>query len=430
VRLEVPELSLVLLTGPSGCGKSTFAARHFRPTEVLSSDFFRGLLADDERDLDATADAFEILHLVAAKRLQAGRLTVIDATNVQPRARKPLLELARRYHCLPVAIVFDLPERICQEWNRRRQRPIPREAVHRQVEQLRRSRRELEREGFRHLHVLGSPAQIYEAVVARQRMWVDRRDQHGPFDVVGDVHGCLEELLALLAKLGWEVAAGTDGCAGRRLRARHPQGRTAVFLGDLVDRGPDTPGVLRLVMDMVDAGVALCVSGNHERKLLRALRGDGVRVSHGLAESLAQLEREPPELRARLLGFLDGLLSHYVLDRGRLVVAHAGLREELQGRASRAVRDFALYGETSGETDQYGLPVRYDWARDYRGRAAVVYGHTTVLEPTWLNRTICIDTGCVFGGRLTALRHPERELVSVPASGVHYRPARPLDPRL
>ena len=149
-----------------------------------------------------------------------------------------------------------------------------------------------------------------------------------------------------------------------------------MFLGDLVDRGPDTPGVLRTVMGMVASGTALCVPGNHEAKLLRALRGRDVRMSHGLAESLAQLGAEPADFSAQVAAFLDGLVSHYVLDSGRLVVAHAGLREEMHGRASAAVRAFALYGETTGETDEFGLPVRYPWAQDYRGKAAVVYGHT------------------------------------------------------
>ena len=177
-----------------------------------------------------------------------------------------------------------------------------------------------------------------------------------------------------------------------------------VFVGDLVDRGPRIADVLRIVMAMVEAGSALGVPGNHDIKLVQKLRGRDVQVTHGLADSLAQLERETPEFRDRGANFLDGLVSHYVLDDGRLVVAHAGMKEEMQGRGSGKVRDFALYGETTGETDEFGLPVRYNWAAEYRGQATVVYGHTPVPEPEWLNRTINIDTGCVFGGRLTALR--------------------------
>ncbi len=199
-----------------------------------------------------------------------------------------------------------------------------------------------------------------------------------------------------------------------------------VFVGDLVDRGPDTPGVLRLVMGMVAAGDAFCVPGNHENKLLRALRGRNVQVTHGLAESLAQLAEQTDEFRAEVERFLDGLISHYVFDGGRLVVSHAGLIERYQGRASGRVREFCLYGQTTGETDEYGLPVRYPWAQEYRGQAMVLYGHTPVPAPEWINNTLCLDTGCVFGGRLTALRYPERELVSVAAAEVYYEPSRPF----
>ena len=206
----------------------------------------------------------------------------------------------------------------------------------------------------------------------------------------------------------------------------HPKGRKVVFLGDLVDRGPGVAKVLKLVMSMVADGMALCVAGNHESKLVRKLQGRIVQVSHGLAESLAQLEMESPAFRQQAAKFLDGLISHYVLDGGGLVVAHAGMKAEYQGRASARVRDFCLYGETTGETDEFGLPVRVNWAAGYRGRAMVVYGHTPVMEPAWLNNTINIDTGCVFGGKLTALRYPEKELVSVPAARVYYEPERPL----
>jgi protein phosphatase len=420
VKIAIPELSLVVLIGASGSGKSTFAARHFRPTEVLSSDRFRGLVSDDENDMAATKDAFEALHFVTGKRLAAGRLTVIDATNVQRDGRQPLVALARAHHVLPVAIVLDLPERVCLERNASRpDRDLGPSVVRRQRSQLKRSLRGLDREGFRRVFVVSTPEEVDSAEIERERSWTDRSTEHGPFDIIGDVHGCFDELVSLLGKLGYQVA--DDGW-----RAAHPGGRKAVFLGDLVDRGPSTPAVLRLVMGMVGSEAALCVPGNHENKLVRALRGRNVQVTHGLAESLTQLEKEAPEFRQQVLEFLDGLLSHFVLDDRRLVVAHAGMREEMQGRASAAVRAFALYGETTGETDEFGLPVRYPWATEYRGSAMVVYGHTPVPDPEWINNTIDIDTGCVFGGALTALRYPEKELVSVPAARTYYKPARPL----
>jgi protein phosphatase len=265
---------------------------------------------------------------------------------------------------------------------------------------------------------------VATAVVVTEKLRCDRREETGPFDVIGDVHGCRAELEALLTALGYHLRRDTEG---RPAGAGHPAGRRALFVGDLVDRGPDTPGVLRLVMGMVAAGEALAVQGNHEHKLVRALRGRAVKIGNGLAEALEQFAAQPPEFRAAAEAFCDDLAPHLVLDGGRLVVAHAGLKEAYHGRVSGRVRSFALYGDTTGETDEFGLPVRYPWARDYRGRAMVVYGHTPVREPVWTNNTMCLDTGCVFGGKLTALRYPEREVVSVPAAKVYFTPTRPLD---
>jgi protein phosphatase len=422
-ELGVPALSLVVLIGVSGAGKSTFARQRFSPTEVISSDYCRGLVADDENDQSASADAFELLHFIVGKRLAAGRLTVVDATNVQVEGRRALVALAREHDVLPVAIVLDVPESVCRARNAsRRDRDFGEHVLRRQHGELRRSLRGLAREGFRGVHILRGEDAIAAATITRTRLFSDLRHESGPFDVIGDIHGCRAELEGLLGQLGYVIARDE---LGRAIGASQA-GRRAIFVGDLVDRGPDTPGVLRLVMGMVGAGDALCVPGNHENKLVRALRGRNVQVTHGLAESLAQLEAEPAEFRAAVERFMDGLVSHYVLDGGNLVVCHAGLIERYHGRASGRVREFCLYGQTTGETDEYGLPVRFPWASEYRGRAMVLYGHTPVPEPEWVNNTLCLDTGCVFGGRLTALRYPEKELVSVPAELVYYEPARPF----
>src|SRR5438128_276018 len=305
MNITIPELSLVVLIGPSGCGKSSFAREHFKATEVLSSDFCRGLVSDDENSQEATNDAFDVLHYVARKRLAAGRLTVVDATNVQPEARKPLVALAREFHVLPVAIVLNLPEKVCHERNQSRpDRQFGPHVIRNQAQQLRRSLRGLEREGFRHVFVLSSPEEVSSVTIVRQPLWNNLKHEHGPFDIIGDVHGCFDELQELLEELGYEVNS-QDGAVGS-LHVQHPQGRKVIFLGDLVDRGPNSTGVLQLAMDMV------------------------------------------------------------------------------------------------------------------------VYGHTPVPEPDWLNRTINIDTGCAFGGKLTALRYPEKELVSVPAAYTYWESARPF----
>ncbi|MEV4973270.1 polynucleotide kinase-phosphatase [Streptomyces scopuliridis] len=413
--LPVPDLSLVVLIGATGSGKSTFARSRFKPTEVVSSDFCRGLVSDDENDQSATGDAFDVLHYIVGKRLAAGRLTVVDATNVQPESRKRLVRLAREHDVLPVAIVLDLPEEVCAARNAGRpdRAGMPRHVIKRHRGELRRSLRGLEREGFRKVHILRGEREVESAEIVLERRYNDLAHLTGPFDIIGDIHGCRSELETLLGKLGYE-----DGA--------HPEGRTAVFVGDLVDRGPDSPGVLRRVMGMVAAGTALCVPGNHENKLGRWLKGKQVQHTHGLAETIEQLECEDDAFRTQVREFIEGLVSHYVLDGGKLVVCHAGLPEKYHGRTSGRVRSHALYGDTTGETDEFGLPVRCPWAEEYRGRAAVVYGHTPVPKTSWINNTLCLDTGAVFGGRMTALRWPEREIVDVPAERVWYEPTRPL----
>ena len=414
--LPVTDLSLVVLIGASGSGKSTFAHRHFKPTEVISSDFCRGLVSDDENDQSATRDAFDVLHYIAGKRLAAGRRTVVDATSVQQDSRRQLIDLAKQYDVLPIAIVLDVPEEVCAERNATRsdRADMPRRVITRHTRELRRSLRGLEREGFRKVHILRGVEDIESASVVTEKRFNDLTHLTGPFDIIGDIHGCAAELETLLGKLGYD-----DGV--------HPAGRTAVFVGDLVDRGPDSPGVLRRVMSMVGSGNALCVPGNHENKYGRHLKGRKVQHTHGLAETIEQMEGQTDEFRSQVREFIDGLVSHYVLDGGRLVVCHAGLPEKYHGRTSGRVRSHALYGDTTGETDEFGLPVRYPWANDYRGKAMVLYGHTPVLNLEWVNNTLCLDTGAVFGGRLSALRYPEREPVSVPAEKVWYEPVRPLE---
>ena len=273
------------------------------------------------------------------------------------------------------------------------------------------------------MHVLKSQEEVDAAAIERQPLWNNRKRETGPFDIIGDVHGCCDELEQLLQQLGYEQE--------RRRPWAHPGGRKAIFVGDLVDRGPRIVDTLKTVMAMSQAGTALCVPGNHDIKLKRKLEGRDVTVSHGLDRTLAELEQQPPEFRADVQQFLDGLVSHYVFDDGRLVVAHAGMKAEMQGRGS---------AQGAGVR-----PVRRDDGRDRRVRAAralqlggrvsrtasVVYGHTPVPEPEWLNRTINIDTGCVFGGRLTALRWPEKELVSVlPGRRTRTRCARSCRRRL
>ncbi|MEM9089862.1 MAG: polynucleotide kinase-phosphatase [Cyanobacteria bacterium P01_F01_bin.53] len=433
MRITIPELSLVLLMGASGAGKSSFARKHFLETEILSSDHFRGVVSDDETDQSASKDAFDVLHYIAAKRLAAGKLTVIDATNVQMEARKPLLKLAKDYHFFVVAIALNLPEEVCLARNKERpDRQFGPHVVRNQTRNLQRSLRSFKREKIRYSYVLNSLEEINAVEIERQPLWNNRKEDPGPFDIIGDVHGCCDEVEQLLQKLGYvsELEITDPDNFWHFPTYYHPEGRKAVFLGDLIDRGPRILDTIKLVHNMMSGCSGMCIMGNHENKLMRKLDGKNVKVSYGLAQTLEAIEAIDESRRDRdieaIQSFLDSLISHYVFDEGNLVVAHAGLREDLQGRDSGYVRSFALYGETTGKIDEFGLPARYNWAADYRGKAMVVYGHTPVLEPEWLNNTIGIDTGCVYGGKLTALRYPEKELVSVPAAKTYLEPKKPL----
>lgn len=426
-NIAIPDFCLVVLIGATGAGKSTFARQHFKPTEIISSDYARGLITDDENDQAISADAFDLVCAIAEKRLKHRRLAVIDATNVRAPDRKRWVELARRWHALPAAIVLDVDLDDCMAHNKDRpDRQFGPGVPQRMIGEIRRGLRGLEREGFRQVWRLKGPEAIAAATLTREPLWTDKRSLAGPFDIIGDIHGCCDELEALLAELGYRVTWTPE------LSVTRDHERTAVFVGDLVDRGPRSPDVVRLVRHMVDAGIALCVMGNHERKVVKWLVGKDVKRSHGLEQTISQYEalwasgEAGGEDRRSVKDFLDNLRSHVWLDGGKLCVAHAGLKEDMIGRASGAVREFALYGETTGEIDDFGLPVRADWAAHYRGATTVVYGHTPVVEAEWVNNTICIDTGCVFGGKLTALRWPERELVSVPAAKTYFEPMRPL----
>lgn len=417
MRIEIPEFSLVALIGASSSGKTHFAKKNFLPTEILSSDYFRGVVSDDENDQKATDDAFNLLHYTADIRLKNMKLTVIDATNVRKNARAAIIEQARRQNVHPVVIVLDMPNSVISERNEAREdRRLPDRVIYRHISDLRRSIKGLKWEGFRFVYVLKSPEEADTAEIISTKMWNDKKDEHGPFDIIGDVHGCFDELVELLEKLGYEKDEGGVYF--------HPKGRKAAFLGDFADRGPKNLAVIRLVMAMAEKGSALCVAGNHDDKLARKLAGRNVKMTNGLDKTWAELEVLPDTEKVAIKRFLDSLISHYVLDDGKLVISHAGIKDEYIGRGSMTVRSFCLYGDVTGEKDEDGFPVRRNWVADYRGTALNVYGHTPHGEPKRENNAVCIDTGCVFGGSLTALRYPEEEYVSVRAKAVYEESAK------
>ncbi len=426
MNIALPDFSLICLIGASGSGKSSFASKHFKPTEIVSSDACRARVTDDATALDANEDTFDLLQYIASVRLKRRMMTVIDATSVQRADRAHLVQLARRYHALPVAIVLDLDPSLCEDRNAMRtDRSVKPRVAQRHSQSLRKSLRGLQKEGFRQVHVLRSINEIDSISISFEPLWTDQRHEHGPFDIIGDVHGCYDELTELLRSLGYVFDSEYEDSESL-ISARHAQGRQAFFVGDLTDRGPRNRDCLRLVMGMCASGTARAVVGNHDYKLLQYLRGKKVNLTHGLDGTVAELNKCSDQFRQLVSSFIYDTRSHQWLDDGNLVIAHAGLKDSMHGRGSGEVRNFAMYGETTGAVDEFGLPVRLEWARDYRGKASVVFGHTPVPDAQWLNNTICIDTGCVFGGNLTALRWPEKELVDVQAHREYVAPAKPI----
>lgn len=235
------------------------------------------------------------------------------------------------------------------------------------------------------------------------------------YDVIGDIHGCYNELLTLISKLGYN---SNDGLIN------HDEKRKLAFVGDLTDRGPASVDVIKLVYQLVQRGLALYTPGNHCNKLYRYFLGRKVQVTHGLETTVAELEALPREdyqtVQKQFMQLYEEAPLYLQLDNKKLIVAHAGIRADYIGRTDKKVKTFVLYGDITGEKHPDGSPVRRDWAKDYdHHEAFVVYGHTPVEHPRQMNNTINIDTGCVFGGELTAFRYPEMETISIPSEQPH-----------
>jgi protein phosphatase len=230
-------------------------------------------------------------------------------------------------------------------------------------------------------------------------------------DIIGDIHGCYDELQLLIGKLGYSFESGLP---------MHQDGRQLAFVGDAMDRGPSSLKTLELMFKLQDNHRLIYSPGNHCNKLYRLAKGSNVQQKNGLETTVAELNALPPKDKRRFLDryrqFYEALPLYENLDNGKLIIAHAGIRENMIGEPfSKKVQSFVLYGDTTGETLPDGRPVRRDWAKKYSGDAWIVYGHTPVTEARFVNHTVNIDTGCVFGGKLTAIRYPEMEVVSVPS---------------
>lgn len=231
-------------------------------------------------------------------------------------------------------------------------------------------------------------------------------------DIIGDIHGCYKEFKELSLELGysWENSIPV-----------HPGSRVLGFVGDLTDRGPESIKMIEIVWQLViKEKLAFYTPGNHCNKLYRFFLGNKVKIAHGLETTVAEYEslykQEQQTVRTKFIELYEKAPLYLVLDNEKLVIAHAGMKQEFIGKTQSKVKEFVLYGDITGEKHPDGSPVRRDWAKNYHGTAIIVYGHTPVKEPRIINHTYNIDTGAVFGGKLTALRYPEMELISVPST--------------
>ena len=403
--IRIPDLSVVMMLGPSGSGKSTFTQTHFLSSQILSSDFYRKVVSDSETNQSVSSDAFEILHLVLEKRLRLGKLSVIDATNLSKFERLNVFSIAKKWDVPIIVIALNVSSGTCKE-----RKPFNSQVIERQSRTMKQALRDIEKERYLKVYTL-TEDDVNEVVVSFDKSEFVL-DNQVPFDVIGDVHGCSLELCELLNRLGYENENGVY---------RHNSCRTAVFLGDLCDRGPNSAEVFDIVMNMVENNSAICILGSHEYKLRKIYEGRQIQVKDEIVNTVASIENKGNDFKEKVISFLKKLKHHYVLDGGKLVVSHAGLKEPMHGRDSGKVLAYCLYGETDqSKIDGEGYPERLDWTKNYKGVATVVYGHTP-FKSTYITRnTYGIDQGCVYGGKLTALRWPEKELIHVEAKQKYY----------
>ena len=430
-----PESGLIVLVGISGSGKSTWANQQFSQSQILASDHFRATLTDDAENLECSKDVFDLLESLVNLRLKYEKLAVIDATNLKRSARKPWLEIARRHMVPAILVYFDVPPEACIERQKDRARTVPEEVIRRQAESLNNIEGNLKDEQWNGILKVSTTAYSKPVNVEVLQEWKSPsvisegssgvRIRHAKVDIIGDVHGCHDELTELLTKMGWRKGGDENWS--------HPDDRFLVFVGDLTDRGPSSLGVLETVYRLIELQRALLILGNHDDKLKRWLQGRRVQIKHGLAATVSEFGDLDPqnliELRQRYLNMLEnapmwGRWCPNDLERGpsdqELVVAHAAWRPDLVGASSERIRSYCLYGPNTGAVVD-GLPQRLDWKIGYPENAPFcVVGHTAFDGPVVeRNNTMCIDTACVFGGRLTGLRWPSKEVFQVEAKRVY-----------
>ncbi len=416
----------VMPIGLPASGKTTLSGE----LEVLGyrrfdANSIRGELYGDEAEQGDGRLVFEMLLERLGPALRAGDRVVIDNMNISRRSRRPFIHMCRDLGIRPALILLDVGLCDCQQRNEGRERVVPKEVIEKAYRTLRNHGKPGAGEGdftiVQPTDVPGMYKQVDTSqVLAGIKMHEAVVNPAIRADLIGDVHGCYQELLMLLKKLGYRISLADTSGLPVVTSFEAPAGRVPFFVGDLVDRGPSSDLVLNLIEQLVALNHALAVQGNHDNKLMRALMGNDVKMGVEIRRTLAAIEKHGPDFRARVLAFLEK--TPFAYETEDLAVVHAALVEDASHKTFKAL---ALYGEVDGRTQADGRPVRHeDWEADYLGGKTIVHGHTPVLKPSLHlvargGRVANIDTGACFGGKLTALRFPEMELVSVPARRVY-----------
>ncbi|WP_214842457.1 polynucleotide kinase-phosphatase [Exiguobacterium sp. s150] len=436
MHIQLPYAGIVLLIGPSNSGKSTWLNQLIeieiiRPSEVVSSDDYRKLVGDvehidwkghppDEADSlfetyqDISTEAFALMTLLIEARARLNKLTIIDATHLYASDRKKYIELAHRLHQPIYALVLDIAQPILLERDRLRDFPRGGRRVKQQVQVFNREKRTIKREGFNQIHVISDVSQVN---VERENMNPLHLSSERGIDVIGDIHGCFDEFLELLERLGYRP--NDEGLYV------HPEGRVFLSLGDIMSRGPKSLETIEFFIRHVEADIAHMIDSNHGWKVFRWLEGRNVTMKHGdelFVEELQMYEKQKGSdatetLKSSMKRLLKHAPSHYVLTKQDIptaVCVHAGIRDEFIGKTSRDISDFCRYGDNEG-FDEAGKPIRKDWTVQHKSKTLIIWGHDPRPRPLRLNHTINIDQGVVFGGRLTAFRYPEQTIVQVEA---------------
>lgn len=435
--IVLPYAGIVLLVGTSNSGKSTFLKKlienkQILPSEVVSSDDFRILVSDsdfidwtqkprDESDSlynqyqKISEEAFSLMDLTIEKRCKLNKLTFVDATNLFSEDRKKYITIARKHHVPIVAIVMDVEQDVLLERDKIRDTPRGKQKINQQYQTFKRERRFIKKEGYLATYFILNNTDYIE-IIRKSNNPIEIEVKNG-IDIIGDIHGCYQEFLKLLVKLGYEI--------NEKGYYVHPAGRKFLSLGDIMSRGPKSLETMQFFLRHVKKGLAYMIDSNHGWKIARWLEGKKVTLNHGdelVEEEFKHFkeqygEEHTLELKQSLKELLLNAPSHYILTKNHvptLVCTHAGIKDEFIGKQSIDISDFCRYGDVDG-FDEEGKPIRRDWSIHHKSNILIVWGHDPKPKPLIINNTINIDQGVVFGGELTAIRYPEKEYVSVQA---------------